>query len=111
MPFVWGSNDCCLGAAWVYLTLYGKDYGSEFRGYTSALGAYRMLKKHGGMKNILTKLGFVEVPMNFGQRGNIVIYTNNKHGEAMGVLIDNYGLFAGNVMVPRKLLQSAFRIG
>lgn len=108
-PFVWGKNDCCLGAANVYLKLYGKDYAEEWRGYTTALGAYRHLKKAGGMEGIMNKLGFVEVPVNFARRGDIVIYPTNPTGPSMGIMLENTALFAGNVSVPRKMLSKAFR--
>lgn len=78
-PFQWGVNDCCLFVCdWVQ-TLIGIDPAADLglRGtYTDALGAARVLQDLGSPEDIAvaaaTKYGWVEVPVAYAQRGDVV---------------------------------------
>lgn len=55
MPFAWGSNDCVLFAADCVLAMTGVDHAAQFRGYTTAVHAARLIKKLGGLEAIVTR--------------------------------------------------------
>lgn len=77
MPFVWGSNDCCLFAVDAVLAMTGKDHGVGWRGtYTTAAGAVRRVAKHGGLSQIATDaLGEPVSPLMAGV-GDVVLCIN-----------------------------------
>lgn len=53
--FIWGEHDCVLWAANTVLAITGFDPASNFRGeYSTALGAAKILKEHGGMEALVT---------------------------------------------------------
>ena len=54
MPFQWGRNDCCLFTVDAVLAMTGVDHGAAFRGYSTPKGAERLLKEHGGVKQLAT---------------------------------------------------------
>lgn len=77
-PFSWGKQDCCLFACDGVLAQTGLDPAAGmFRGkYRDALGAARLVRKHGGVEAIAAKvcqrMGFAEVPVRMAQRGDVV---------------------------------------
>jgi hypothetical protein len=78
-PFEWGQNDCCLFSCNMILEITGADPAADvFRGkYDSALGAGRLLSKHGGVEKIASRicdrLGFGEIRITFASRGDVVL--------------------------------------
>jgi hypothetical protein len=75
-PFWWGVNDCMLWPADVVLALTGKDPAVEFRNsYSTATAAMRIVKKHGGMEQLISKqLGFEPSLDIFPMRGDVVLF-------------------------------------
>lgn len=57
--FRYGAMDCCLFVMNVIRDVTGVDYAEPWRGsYSNELGAFRIIKKHGGLVNLLsTALG------------------------------------------------------
>jgi hypothetical protein len=74
------------------------------------LGAYRALKKYGGVGGILTHLGFEEIAIGHAKRGDLVIYRDERLGETMGLMLNTSALFSGNKELPRSMLTRAFRL-
>lgn len=94
--FCWGVNDCCLFAAdWLKLAT-GNDFASEMRGnYRSALGAARLLIKHGGVYGLASShAGLKRIEKQFARRGDIIAH-EVKHGAALGICIGAQGAFVG----------------
>jgi hypothetical protein len=54
MPFEWGRNDCCLFTVDAGLAMTGVDHAAPFRGYTTALGAARVVERNGGIRQLAT---------------------------------------------------------
>lgn len=96
MPFAWGSNDCCLFAADWCRTVGGIDFAEGIRGtYSSALGAMRVLEKHGGVFGLAQKrAGLERVPKQMAQRGDIVAH-EVPHGVALGICLGAVAAFVG----------------
>ena len=98
-PFAWGLNDCCLFASdWVELCT-GVDPAAELRGkYSTALGAARILKQHGGvrgiMRNIAEPLGIKRIDGGLDQRGDLAI-ADTGNGESIGICIGSHAAFVG----------------
>lgn len=98
-PFDWGDGNCALTAAKLVEAYSGVDYGAAYRARCgSALGSMRLLRKLGGLAGVLDELGFVEVPVAYAKRGDVLLYRFAHKGrevEALGVLIDTRAAFAG----------------
>lgn len=105
-PFVWGTNDCALMVADIYLAVTGEDLAEGIRGtYDDEYHAMRTIVELGGWDNILTQRGFVQLSnFNFLQRGDVVISDN-----ALGIWIGNGALFAGGLIRDRSQIVSAYR--
>lgn len=73
LPFAWGSNDCALFAADAVLAMTGVDVAKDLRGYTTELGAARLIAKVGGMKALALSCGVKEKAAGFAQRGDVVL--------------------------------------
>lgn len=105
-PFKWGSNDCMMMAANYYRDTFGVDYAEPYRGkYSTAIGAYRILSKMGGMQKFLTDIGFNEIPVAYGNTGDVALYKLDKQGFQMGVVNRGNVVFAGGI--ERPLLEMA----
>ena len=115
-PFAWGVNDCCLFACdWVAI-LTGRDLASDLRGYPSALAAWRLVKKLGGVEQIASDRcalnGWPEVRITMATQGDVVS-CDTRHGPALGVCFGHICAFPGpRGIVFRKLLEcrKAWRI-
>jgi hypothetical protein len=126
-PFAWGKMDCCLFACDGVLAQTGLDPAAcLYRGqYHDALGAARLVRKHGGIEALAAKvcagLGFVEVPVRLAQRGDIVAIAGEALGEdvpylgaALGLCTGPAAAFtgaAGLVFYPLKSCHRAWRVG
>lgn len=98
-PFRWGANDCCLFASDWILTMYGSDPAAWFRGrYTTALGAFRFLKKHGGVEGIMraaaAKYQWDEINPKQAQRGDLCL-VDTPTGRALAVCVGAFCVAPG----------------
>jgi hypothetical protein len=124
-PFAWGRHDCCLFAADGILAQTGLDLAAGiFRGkYRDALGAARLVRKHGGIEAIAVKgcarFGYKPVPVLMAQRGDMVLLPasatgNPGKGPALGVCVGAEAAFpgaSGLVFLPMASCRRAWRIG
>lgn len=73
-PFAWGAHDCLLFVADCVMAMTGVDYAERFRGrYKTEIGAYRLLKKLGGMESVLDAYLGVRVNIKMAKRGDVVL--------------------------------------
>jgi hypothetical protein len=107
-PFKWGENDCCTFAiGWLELVM-GKDFLSEHRPWSSALGASRKVKNLGGLPLLLSN-NLVQINPNFARDGDIAILDgtaclySGRHVVSVGK--------DGLLFVDRVLAESAWRVG
>lgn len=108
-PFVWGTNDCCIGCANVVRNLTGVDYGAKWRGqYHTALGAYRIIKREGGIEAILLSTGLKKVHTTTAPRGAIATYVSQKGALSVGILLGENALFSGGITIPRHYLCDTY---
>ena len=111
-PFEWGVHDCMLWPSDVVEALTGKDPSAGLRGtYSTALSAMRIVKAHGGLKDLVTEqLGQDPVSLSHAQRGDIVMHTSNGL-LCGGVNLGEFGVFVGAghtglQFVPHKQLET-----
>lgn len=103
-PFAWGQHDCCLFACDGILAHSGLDPAAKlFRGkYRDALGAARLVRKHGGIEAIATKVcsahGWPALgsPL-LAQRGDVVLLLlpEDPMGAALGLCLGAEVAFTG----------------
>lgn len=121
-PFKFGQVDCCLFACDGILAQTGLDPAAKmFRGkYRDALGAARLVRKHGGVEAIAAKVcaahGWPELPTpRLAQRGDVVLLDVADAMQcALGVVIGVDALFpgpAGLVAQPLKACRRGWAIG
>lgn len=99
-PFQWGVHDCCLFVCdWVNLRL-GRDLAREFRGgYTTAIGARRLIDQRGGLETIIadaianTPIELINPRM--AERGDAALCEDSPHGPALGLCIGRQSAFLG----------------
>lgn len=104
-PFIWGSNDCALFVANIYLELFGTDLAADVRGtYDTEYDGMRKIIKMGGWDGILSKRNFTKIDTNFVSRGDVVIAEN-----AMGIWVGTYAIFAGNIVRPLTAVTAVYR--
>lgn len=84
--FSWGRQDCALFAADAVLEMTGVDLAEGLRGYTSASGAAKRIKKAGSMRGLASALA--EKHPGLAQRGDVVLV------ELEGR--ETFGIVAGN---------------
>jgi hypothetical protein len=73
-PFDWGTHDCCTLAADWALELIGVDPIAPYRGlYTNAVGARRLILKHGGIEAAFTAALGSPVAPAYARRGDLVL--------------------------------------
>lgn len=125
-PFRWGRNDCCLFACDGILAQTGLDPAAKmFRGkYRDALGAARLVRKHGGVEAIAAQVcaahGWPELlTPSLAQRGDVVgtRQLNEKlagFDMELGICIGADAAFTGLeglVFLPLKDCVRAWRVG
>ena len=84
--FQWGTNDCCMFAVGCVKVMTGVDHGKQYRGYKTALGAYRRIKRAGGIDAIATAALGAPKPLKQAKRGDVILF---KTGDdvALGVSV------------------------
>lgn len=115
--FIWGDSDCILSVCPYVKMLTGKDpsAGYEFN-YWTPEGAYRFLKRHGGMlalaRAAMASVGAVEIPPESAARGDVVLCPESKRfttGINLGDLIAFRDL--GARVLARREIVGCFRCG
>lgn len=97
-PFKWGENDCCMFSVECVKVITGVDHGTEYRGYRSASGAYKVLKTYDGVEGIATRQLGQPKPITQANRGDVVSFKNGEQialGICLGdkiAAIGEYGL-------------------
>ena len=116
----WGKDDCCLFACDIIKAITKVDPANSFRGkYTSALGAYKEIKKQGfrGVMDVAEKRcaenNWPEIPILTAQRGDVVCALFNNQ-ESLGIITGDSAAFVGEAgyiyLTPESALK-AWRIG
>lgn len=72
----------------------GQDPLPGIESYSSALGAIRVLRRHGGIENLPVEAGFREVRGPCAKRGDIVSIPAGR-GTALGICLGRDSAFAG----------------
>jgi hypothetical protein len=116
--FAYGSFDCGIFAADCIEAITGNDLAAEFRGYKSAREAVTAIKNACGAMSIpklgeyiAAKHGLREVPLNFAQRGDLVIVSNKRFGIVSMTGTDIYvPANRGITRVPLRDATKAYRI-
>ncbi len=114
-PFVWGSHDCGTFAANCERMITGEtQFGDVLGGYKTALGAARRLKR-AGFDNIeaLVAARLPEVPVNFAQRGDVVV-SDSDLGPQIGVMLGDVFVSPGDdglIRRDRAFARRAWRVG
>lgn len=76
MPFEWGRNDCCLFAADAVQAMTGGDPAAPMRGYSSALGAQRLIEEAGGLLELVSQYLGDPVSPHMAGVGDVVLLVN-----------------------------------
>lgn len=76
MPFAWGRNDCCLFTVDAVQAMTGIDHASRFRGYSTALGAARVVERQGGIRQLAIDAWGEPVPALRAGVGDVVLVVN-----------------------------------
>jgi hypothetical protein len=119
MAFEWGTHDCCLFVCDAVLAITGIDPAQDvFRGkYRDALGARRLLRRHGGVEKIAAKicarLEFGEVRLTLAGRGDVMLYMDGEE-PVLGVCLGRLSAFVapdGLRFVPTLSCSRAWKVG
>jgi hypothetical protein len=112
MPFEWGKNDCCLFAADAVLAMTGEDPAESKRGYSSALGAQRLIDEAGGLKEFVSQfLGEPVSPLMAGV-GDVVLLTNEGR-DLLGICNGTNAIGAGELgmaVLGMDLARAAWKV-
>ena len=76
MPFEWGHNDCGLFTVAAVRAMTGVDAAAHLRGYTTALGAARVVERAGGMRQLAIEAWGEPVPPALASVGDPVLMLN-----------------------------------
>jgi hypothetical protein len=72
--FDWATFNCGLAAADIAMAYCDKDYAEKFRPLCQGhLSAARIVKKAGGMINLMDSLGFESIPVSLARRCDCVL--------------------------------------
>jgi len=74
--FEWGRNDCCLFTVDAIEVMTGVDHAARFRGYTTALGAARVVQQEGGIRQLATDAWGSPVDPLMAAAGDAVLMLN-----------------------------------
>lgn len=126
LPHTWGINDCCIFTCDGILAQTGLDPAAKlFRGkYRDALGATRLVRKHGGIEAIARKVcrehGYKPISPALASRGDVVLLParatgNPGKGPALGMAVGGgqaaFAGPAGLVFLPVSSCSKAWRVG
>lgn len=102
VPFQWGVNDCMTFAAGAVFNLTGKDFYIGYDPYDDEIGAFVMLREHGGVTGIINKhLGRGSKEIMLAKRGDVVTV---KIPELAAGIVDDTGQRIA-VVTPNGLLR------
>ena len=113
--FVWGTHDCGTFAAVCEKAVTGEtQFGDVLGNYKTALGAARRLKR-AGFDHIeaLVAARLPEVPVNFAQRGDVVV-SDSDLGPVIGVMLGDVFVSPGDdglIRQDRAFARRAWRVG
>ncbi len=117
LPFVWGSNDCCLFACNCILAITGVDVAAPFRGYRTRQEAMVVLEKLGGVGGVAETVArnhdIRMIPALLARRGDVCLL-NAGRGDTLGVCIGDWIVAPGpKTLTAFPLLQGirAWEIG
>ncbi len=86
VPFEYGKRDCCTWVADCVLELTGKDFIAEYRGtYKTEYGAMKVLARHGGMVQLLSKIYGKAIRVEAARPGDIVVIDLINGAERIGL--------------------------
>jgi hypothetical protein len=94
LPFAYGSNDCSVFACDGVLALTGVDIAEDFRGYSTAMGALRAIRKVTGGKTVADAAAFsahkyqlpeLSHPL-MARRGDLVLIEQSPGDLVMGLV-------------------------
>jgi len=117
IPFQWGTNDCVSSASTIIASYTGTDIMKNFRGtYSSALGAVRLFKQHGGFLELVNQVcgehGVIEVPRRSAGRGDLSAFVFD--GRLTLAVLNGFGAWApskdGLVNIPLNTIIKSWRI-
>lgn len=121
-PFKYGRHDCCLFGANILRAMTGTDLAKGLRGYTTALGANKTIKKNGGtltkmLDAIMKRHNCESVKWPMCKRGDLVIaLIENEEGKkerAIGICLGSEAAFAGDgiQLMPMRNVVRGWRCG
>ena len=94
-PFEWGKNDCCLFTVDCVYAMTGEDHGEAFRGrYSTALQAERIVKEHGGVRQLATEAWGEPVSPLMASVGDVVVMETDGR-EALAICNGTSAIGAG----------------
>lgn len=106
--FEWGSHDCVhFAAGWLRVLGY-QDPLAPFASWSTALSAYREIKRHGGfglaVASRMAALGCHVTPPSRAQRGDIALCQVDYRRQALGIVCGQHvaapGVNRGVILVP-----------
>jgi hypothetical protein len=94
LPFAYGSNDCCLFACDGLHSLTGVDIAEDFRGYSTATGALRAIRKVTGGSTVEDAAAYCAKKYNIpelahpflAKRGDLVLIEQSPGDLVMGLV-------------------------
>ena len=130
-PFKFGLHDCCMFTARTFKTYTGVDLARKLRGYKTAAGATRMLKKKGKgtllrtMEGVMKDHGCPKVKPALLRRGDVCMAKveiasdlqrqprGGKIEWAVGICVGSHAAFAsdGVVFIPMSDVKRGWRCG
>jgi len=121
-PFEWGKHDCGLHAADAILAMTGVDLAAPLRGnYNNHTGAMEVLHSLGAtdlvgfVEATLAAHGIQQVPVFFGQRGDLALYQHPTLGPTLTIIHTDARKVCGPgdkgmAYYPRKACVKVWRI-
>lgn len=114
LAFAWGVHDCCAFTAGAVEAMCGRNPMAYHRGYTTAVGAARVIREAGGIEAIPVKHGLSRLPSpSMAQRGDVVSVEIGGR-TSLGVCVGVDAVFASKPagLARRKLAEcsAAWRI-
>lgn len=111
-PFEWGKRDCLTFCANVVRDMTGTDHIAEFRIYSNAMGAARLLKSLGGIEAAVSRQLGDPCSINQLRKGDVAM-ADVGNGDALGVVCGTTVAFKdkdGVLFLPRNLIKKGWRI-
>ena len=103
-PFSWAENDCCTFASRCVQAVTGRDLRRAFY-YHDRRGALCLLRLNGGIEAICDRF-FVQVPLGFAKRGDLILIRRT----AVGVCAGEFAVAPGPARIPRGEWLAAWSV-